>query len=110
MVERKYKTRSIDTHDFLEDARLQGKIQVVEEIEVDEEKRMTMIIDTGDRLARIFKSKALEEAFDVAVKGDCISLHLLGIKPLKGAKTFKRFSVAVWEGDCGKPTEETQGD
>jgi len=105
-MERKYKHRSIDVHDFEHAPLLRGRVLRREPIQVDDEVRETLVIDTGVYMTRVFASAGLQEAFDVSTEGDCIEIRFLGRKALKGAKTFKRFSVQVWEGSL-EETEET---
>jgi hypothetical protein len=97
-MERKYKLRSTDVWDEETQPILIGVVNSFEPLEVGDETRETMLIDTGTAVVRVWHSEALKEAFELAKAGDGIRLEFKGKIPLKGGKTFKRISVQVWEG------------
>lgn len=97
-MERKFKVRSEDVWDEEINPVLTGVIVRFEPFKVDKEERLTMLIDTGKALVRIWHSHALSEAFEVGKSGDGIRLEYQKTVPLKGGKTYKRISVQVWEG------------
>lgn len=108
---RNYKVRSIDIWDEEAQPILTGVVVKFEEVEVDNEMRSTMLIDTGESIVRVWHSHALTEAFDLATPTDGIRIAFKGYAPLKGKKTFKRISVQVWEGgDLEEIVKEAKGD
>lgn len=107
MKVRKYKTRSVDTVDFERHPDLEGTVVEQDVLVVDDKERPFIIIDTSQRLVRVFHSSALDEAFKLAAIGDSIRIEYQGRVKLAGAKTYKRFGVQVWtEEDDGQ--EETE--
>jgi len=109
MRRRIFKTRSLDTADFEREPDLEGVVVEMGSLEVDEEERPFMVIDTGQRLVRVFHSSALKEAFDCAEKGDNIHLEYRGKVKLQGGKSFKRIAVQVWnDGEEEDDNEESQ--
>lgn len=107
MKVRKYKTRSTDTADFERQPDLEGIIVEQDVLLVDKKERPYMVIDTGQRLVRVFHSSALQEAFRLGTLGDSIRLEYQGRVKLAGAKSYKRFGVQVWTEE-GEDDEETE--
>lgn len=95
---RKYKVKSIDVVDWEVNSVIEGVILDYETMKVKDDDRLTMVIDTGQTKARVWHSKALEEAFSLGVVGDNIRIEFKGKVPISGGHTFNRFSVAVWTG------------
>lgn len=96
MTERRYKLRTVSSHDFERDPVLEGRIVDMDPIDVEGSERKSIIVDTGDAMARVFESKALEEIWVVGDLGDMVKLTFGGKKPLPGGHTFSRFSVVLW--------------
>lgn len=96
---RKYKVKSIDVVDWEEDSVVEGRIVGYEEIQVKDDTRLTMVIDTKQAQVRVWHSKALTEAFDLGEVGDNIRIQFKGKVLLSGGHHFNRFSVAVWTGE-----------
>lgn len=105
---RRYKVKSIDAVDWEKTPLVEGKILNLEPMMVDDEERLTMIIDTGQTQVRVWQSKALDDAFTLGEVGDSIRIEFKGKVPLKGSKTFNRFSVAVWTGEDDEAENQTQ--
>lgn len=94
---RKYKVRTESPHDFSLEPVCQGRIVKFDKLEIDDEERLYMVVDTFHTLAQVFHSFGLTEAFDDGVPGDMVRIVFHGKKKLKGAKSFNKFSVQVWE-------------
>lgn len=99
MAEKQYKLRTTSTHDFEREPTLEGRIVNMEPIQVGAKFRHSMVIDTGEAMARVFQSKALEEIWTKGELGDMVRLTYGGKKPLSEGRSFSRFSVLLWTDD-----------
>lgn len=99
MSEKRYKLRTVSSHDFERDPILEGRIVDMDPIDVEGSERRSIVVDSGDAMARVFESKALEEIWDLGELGDMVKLTFGGKKPLPGGHSFSRFSVVLWSDD-----------
>lgn len=103
-IVRKFKVRSLDTHDFNVEPDIEGTIVELGVLDVKGDDRTFMVIDTGQRLRRVFHSTGLNEAFELGTPGDHIAIEFHGKVTITGGHTFNRFQVQVWEEE-GTPDE-----
>ena len=93
---RKFKVRNPTPHDFTSEPSLTGKVVAFGSIEIEDEEREMVLIDTGATISQVYRTKALEDVFTKAAIGDTVELIYGGEKELGGGRSFKKFSVAVW--------------
>ena len=98
MSERRYKSRSVNDHDFDTIQHVEGVIVDQGEMDVgDGRKGQFIVIDAGEYLSRIWRSYDLEEPFKLAKLGDHISIEYVGMVKTKTAgRQMREFKHSLW--------------
>jgi hypothetical protein len=94
---RNYKVRSEDVHDWDAIPLVEGVITHLDSQKIEDDVRRYMLVDTGEFVARVYETSALEEPFNQAVVGDHVRFEFLRMTQTKKAgRKFRRFSYRVW--------------
>lgn len=87
-----------DNHDFEKSPILQGTVTDVKTVSVKkgrkmEDTQLMTVADSDGVISAVWNSAGLKELFSKVKKGDSVFIEFLGMIPLKGKQSMKKYSI-----------------